>query len=71
MMGRQVGQEEVLLTFKEAMGYLRVSRSTVYRFLESGCLTGHKVGRTWRFYHQDVYACIVKQGQAEAPGYHE
>ena len=48
----------VLLTFKEAMSYLRVSRSTLYRLMWSGQLTGHKVGSTWRFYREDLKACV-------------
>lgn len=47
-----------LLTFKEAMDYLRVSRSTLYRLMWSGQLTGHKVGSTWRFYREDLQACV-------------
>ncbi len=54
----QVIQDDVLLTFKEAMSYLRVSRSTLYRLMWSGQLTGHKVGSTWRFYREDLRACI-------------
>ena len=54
----QVIQEDVLLTFKEAMSYLRVSRSTLYRLMWSGQLTGHKVGSTWRFYREDLRACV-------------
>ncbi len=56
-------QEDLLLTFKEAMGYLRVSRSTLYRLMESRQCTGHKVGSTWRFYREDLRACI--QGTAQ------
>ena len=47
-----------LLTFKEAQDYLRVSRSTLYRLIEGGQLTGHKVGSGWRFYFADVQACV-------------
>src|SRR5712692_5814115 len=54
----QMIQDDVLLTFKEAMGYLRVSRSTLYRLMWSGQLTGHKVGSTWRFYREDLRACV-------------
>ncbi len=54
----QVMQDDALLTFKEAMGYLRVSRSTLYRLMWSGQLTGHKVGSTWRFYRDDLRACV-------------
>lgn len=49
---------DTLLTFKEAMNYLRVSRSTLYRLMWSGQLTGHKVGSTWRFYHSDLQASV-------------
>jgi excisionase family DNA binding protein len=47
-----------LLTFKEAMVYLRVSRSTLYRLMCLGQLTGHKVGSTWRFYRADLQANV-------------
>lgn len=57
-MAMQMIQEDVLLTFKEAMGYLRVSRSTLYRLMWSGQLIGHKVGSTWRFYREDLRACV-------------
>lgn len=53
--------DDVLLTFKEAMGYLRVSRSTLYRLMWSGQLTGHKVGANWRFYREDLRACISRE----------
>jgi excisionase family DNA binding protein len=56
--------EDILLTFKEAMAYLRVSRSTLYRLMWSGQLVGHKVGSTWRFYRQDLRACV---GQGTVP----
>jgi excisionase family DNA binding protein len=49
---------DILLTFKEAMNYLRVSRSTLYRLMWAGQLTGHKVGSTWRFYRSDLQASI-------------
>ncbi len=55
----QMVQDDVLLTFKEAMNYLRVSRSTLYRLMWSNQLTGHKVGSTWRFYREDLRACIA------------
>ncbi len=54
----QLIQDDALLTFKEAMSYLRVSRSTLDRLMWSGQLTGHKVGSTWRFYREDLRACV-------------
>lgn len=50
--------DTVLLTFKEAMEFLRVSRSTIYRLMWSGQLRGHKVGSTWRFYEADLLAAV-------------
>jgi excisionase family DNA binding protein len=47
-----------LFTFKEAMAYLRVSRSTLYRLMWIGELTGHKIGNTWRFYRADLQASV-------------
>ena len=51
--------DTVLLTFKEAMDFLRVSRSTLYRLMWSGQLRGHKVGSTWRFYESDLLAAVA------------
>jgi excisionase family DNA binding protein len=58
MMTVQSAQNSPLLTFKEAMNYLRVSRSTLYRLMWSGQLTGHKVGSTWRFYQAELQASV-------------
>jgi len=60
-MAMQIIQDDALLTFKEAMSYLRVSRSTLYRLMWSGQLTGHKVGSTWRFYREDLRACVDRE----------
>jgi excisionase family DNA binding protein len=54
-----VAQEPALVTFKEAMDFLRVSRSTLYRLMWSGQLRGHKVGSAWRFYHQDLLDAVA------------
>lgn len=54
-----ITQEEMLLTFKEAMNFLRVSRSTLYRLMWSGQLRGHKVGSTWRFYKHDLRSVVA------------
>ena len=52
-------QEPALVTFKEAMEFLRVSRSTLYRLMWSGQLRGYKVGSAWRFYHQDLLDAVA------------
>jgi excisionase family DNA binding protein len=48
-----------LLTFKEAMDFLRVSRSTIYRLISAGQLRGYKIGSTWRFYEHDLLAAVA------------
>jgi excisionase family DNA binding protein len=62
-----IAQEEMLLTFKEAMGFLRVSRSTLYRLMWSGQLQGHKVGSTWRFYKQDLRSVVASTPTGVGP----
>lgn len=52
-------EDDVLLTFKEVEDFLRVSRATVYRLLGSGQLTGHKVGKGWRFYKADLRKLVM------------
>jgi len=55
------GEHDILLTFEEVAQLLRVSRATMYRLLGSGQLTGHKVGRGWRFYKTDVHRFVSFQ----------
>ncbi len=57
----QAEKLETLLTFKEAMSYLRVSRSTLLRLMAAEQLVGHKVGNTWRFYGSDLTNCIQQR----------
>jgi excisionase family DNA binding protein len=52
-------QEPALMTFKEAMDFLRVSRSTLYRLMWSGQIRGYKVGSAWRFYQQDLLDAVA------------
>lgn len=47
-------EDDSLLTLKETMGRLRVSRSTVLRMIAREQLKAHKVGNGLRFYENDV-----------------
>lgn len=48
------------LTLKDVMQALRVSRSTVYRFMETGRLTKNKVGAGLRFFADEVERIPVR-----------
>jgi excisionase family DNA binding protein len=47
-------EDDILLTFKETMKMLRLSRSGLYREMWDGNITGYKIGSTWRFYRNDA-----------------
>jgi excisionase family DNA binding protein len=47
-----------LLTSKQVQEYLKVDRTTIYRMLKDGRLTGVKVGQQWRFLRQEVEALL-------------
>ena len=42
-----------VMTIEELAGYLKVSKSTLYKLAQEGSLPGQKVGKHWRF-HRDV-----------------
>lgn len=46
--------EKKLLTAKQVQELLHVDRTTIYRMLKDGRLTGIKVGQRWRFSAQEV-----------------
>ena len=54
-----------LLTTKELQDLLKIDRTTVYRMLNDGRLTGVKVGGQWRFPRKEVDAIL--EGKPAAP----
>jgi len=51
--------EHELLTAKEVMGYLRISKSTLYRLIRDGRLKRIRIGRrAVRYRRQDVLALV-------------
>lgn len=42
-------ENEMVFTVDELAGYLKVSKSTLYKLLTEGKVPGQKVGRHWRF----------------------
>jgi excisionase family DNA binding protein len=61
MQRERFNEQDVLLTFQEAAEFLRVSRATLYRLLDSGQLVRHKVGGAWPFYKTDLHAFVSAQ----------
>lgn len=51
--GSEVPRGE-LLDMDQAIEVLKTSRPTFYRWLREGKIKGHKVGRQWRFYPEDI-----------------
>jgi excisionase family DNA binding protein len=56
---------EELLTTKQVLDVLQVDRTTIYRMLKDGRLTGVKVGQQWRFPQSEVEALL--SGKLTAP----
>ena len=50
----RIRKDEILLDFGEVMEYLRVGRTTLYRFINEGRLQGYKIGGKWVFKKRDV-----------------
>ena len=46
-------QDEILTT-KEVVAYLKVTRPTVFKLIKEGKLKASKVGRDYRFYKSDI-----------------
>lgn len=60
--------DDWLLTFDEAVAYLRVSRSTLYRVLRTGRLRGRKIGRKWLFSMADLHSLLLPTNLAPHAG---
>lgn len=46
------------LTFDEAVAFLKTNTSTLYKWLQSGKVPGHKLGRQWRFIREELEAYL-------------
>lgn len=56
---------EELLTTKQVQELLKIDRTTVYRMLNDGRLTGVKIGQQWRFSSSEIQALL--EGKAAQP----
>jgi excisionase family DNA binding protein len=53
-----------LLTVDDVIAYLRVTRRTVYRWINTGAMPAIHAGRQWRFRRQDVEAWLERRALA-------
>ena len=45
---------EPILTFKELSEYLRLTRTTVWKYANEGKIPGFRVGRRWKFHKSQI-----------------
>ncbi len=56
------------MSVDEIAEYLGVSKDTVYTWVTSKDMPGHKIGRLWKFKREDVDAWIRAGGAASSTG---
>jgi excisionase family DNA binding protein len=61
--------EDRWLSVDEIAIYLGVSKDTIYTWVTSKAMPGHKIGRFWRFKQADVDAWVRTGGAAESSGH--
>lgn len=54
----------MLLNVQEAMEFLGISRSTIYRMIKRGDLKAYKVGAEWRFFKKDLIEFVKGDGSS-------
>ncbi len=59
-------QKEEILTTKEVMEYLKVTRPTVFKLIKQGKLKAAKVARDYRFYKADVDRFLEEASNKES-----
>ncbi|MHB9036886.1 MAG: acetate--CoA ligase [Armatimonadota bacterium] len=58
--------DENILTIDEAADYLKVSKSTLYKLLQSDRIPAKKLGRRWRFSRKDLDLWLSNSGDQQA-----
>lgn len=53
------------LTVEQVAAHLKVSKESVYRWLEAKKIPAHRLGRLWRFQQAEVDAWVMSGGGAE------
>ncbi len=58
-----------LLTLKDVMTRLQLSRATIYRLIEQGELHPFKIGHSLRFEEQDLTTLIARMKESTPPSH--
>lgn len=58
-------EQEPWVSVDEVAKHLGIARDTVYRWIDSRSLPGHRVGRLWKFKLSQVDAWIEEGGAAD------
>ena len=53
-------EHDSVLTIGELAGYLRISRSSLYKLAQAGKIPGQKVGKHWRFRKEAIDRWLEK-----------
>lgn len=61
--------QERWLTVDEICTYLSSTNDTIYKWIESRGMPGHKVGRRWMFKLNEVDAWVRSGGGADKPNH--
>jgi excisionase family DNA binding protein len=48
-------EKDVVLTTKEAIEYLKISRPTFLKYIRLGRIRATKAGNGWRIHHSELY----------------
>ncbi len=48
-------EKDLVLTTDEAIDYLRISKPTILKYIQTGRLRAIKVGRGWRILQSELY----------------
>lgn len=54
-------QANEIMSIEQLAGYLKVSRSTLYKLVQDGRLPGQKVGKRWRFHRTAIVNWLSQQ----------
>jgi excisionase family DNA binding protein len=56
-----------VLTIDELAGYLKISKSTLYKLAQEASIPGQKVGKHWRFHKGAVDEWLRQRGPTATP----